>query len=147
MRSTPDEFCTSQAGQPGIDHLATLNDLGQTGEDLAVDFLRLKGYSILARNYRASRREVDVVAKTGNTIVFVEVKARSGESHGSPTEAVGPKKQRQIARVALDYMRGTGTRPAQVRFDVIAVSMSPDASVLTLEHIPNAFPAPRDYFL
>ncbi len=127
--------------------MAALNGLGQTGEDLAVDFLRLKGYGILARNYRAGRREVDVVAKTGDTLVFVEVKARAGKSHGSPTEAVGPKKQRQITRVALDYMRGSGTRPGQVRFDVVAVSVSSDASVLTVEHIPNAFPAPQDYFL
>jgi putative endonuclease len=122
-------------------------DLGPAGEDVAVDFLRLKGYHILARNYRSSRREIDVVARSADTLVFVEVKSRTTSDHGLPQESVVPKKQLQIAKAALDYVRRSNGSPAQIRFDVVAVAMSADGSVLTVEHIPNAFPAPRQYFL
>ncbi len=123
------------------------DDLGPAGEDVAVDFLRLKGYRILARNYRASRREIDVVAQSAETLVFVEVKSRATSGHGLPQESVVPRKQRQIAMAALDYVRRSSGVPSQIRFDVVAVTLSADGSVLTVEHIPNAFPAPRQYFL
>jgi putative endonuclease len=122
-------------------------DLGPIGEDLAVDFLRLKGYTILARNYRAGRREIDVVASTGGTLVFVEVKSRWGDMYGLPQEAVNEKKQRRITKAAMDYVRKADPPLGQIRFDVIAVRMGEDGRALTLEHIPNAFPAPRKYLL
>ena len=72
--------------------MATHNLLGQKGEALAVDYLKRKGYQILHTNWRFEKYELDIIARIGNDIVFVEVKTRSGSSHGFPEQAVTQKK-------------------------------------------------------
>lgn len=97
--------------------------LGRWGEDLAAQHLTATGARVLARNWRCREGELDIVAlEPGGTVVFCEVKTRSGTSFGEPAEAVGPIKARRIRAVACRWLaahRPPGTR--EVRFDVVAV--------------------------
>jgi len=95
--------------------------LGRMGEDLACRELRRRGYAIVARRYRTRHGEIDVVAREGETIVFVEVKARRGDAFGGGSAAVTAWKQQRIARMAADYLARRGLVDAPCRFDVVAV--------------------------
>jgi putative endonuclease len=111
--------------------------LGRWGEEEAVRYLRRQGMKILERNLRTPVGEIDIIARHGKILVFVEVKTRKSDAFGTPQEAVGPFKQRQILRTAQWYLgdgRGKGLQP---RFDVIAVRPSPEGA--RVEHIPDAF--------
>ena len=116
---------------------------GQRGEDVAVDYLERAGYRVMDRNYRWQREEVDVVAfqpnarNDGGTIVFVEVKARSGTGFGRPEDAVDAAKQKAIMRVAEAYMHERRLIPSPVRFDVVAVQFGDGPP--EVEHFENAF--------
>jgi putative endonuclease len=95
--------------------------MARRGETLAALFLRLKGYRIEARNWRCPLGELDIVAWDRDTLVFVEVKARSGTSAGAPEEAVDPRKRARLVQLAQAYLaRCRGPMPP-CRFDVIAV--------------------------
>ena len=109
--------------------------LGTDGERAAERFLRARGYTILARNYRCPLGEVDLIALDGGTVVFVEVKTRRGA--GSPFDAVDPRKQRQIARAAEHYLNAHRLQDRDVRFDVVGVS--PDGGGLACELVQDAF--------
>lgn len=112
--------------------------LGRRGEDIACDHLIGKGYEIIRRNYRLLRGEIDIIARDGDTLVFVEVKARADESLGRPEEAVTPAKQRQIRRIALGYVSDNPPGEVDCRFDVIAILFD-DAGGRRLEHFIDAF--------
>ena len=114
-------------------------NIAETGEALAVAHLKARGYEILARNYRAVRGEIDLVAQDGDCIVFVEVKTRRSLKFGLPQAAVTTHKQRQISKVALAYLQTHNLFDAPCRFDVIAIHLSPQLEVLKLEQIENAF--------
>ncbi len=114
-------------------------DIAKTGEALAVAHLKARGYDILARNYRAVRGEIDLIAQDGDCIVFVEVKTRRSLKFGLPQAAVTAHKQRQISKVALAYLQTHNLFDAPCRFDVIAIHLSPQLEVLKLEQIENAF--------
>lgn len=120
-----------------MDH-SRLN-IAKTGEALAVTHLKARGYEILARNYRAVRGEIDLVAQDGDCIVFVEVKTRRSLKFGLPQAAVTAQKQRQISKVALAYLQTHNLFDAPCRFDVIAIHLSPQLEVLKLEQIESAF--------
>jgi len=94
--------------------------LGKEGEDHAVLLLEQKGYVILERNYRFKRAEVDIIARDGKYIVFVEVKARSNRSHGFPEDAITKKKVNLLARAASHYMY-VNKLESFIRFDVVAL--------------------------
>lgn len=111
--------------------------LGRCGEDAAALYLGTQGYSILARNLRTPVGEIDIIAQKDKTLVFVEVKTRRSLVFGTPQEAVGPRKQRQIIRAALWYLSDAHYRRFQPRFDVIAILYP--ASGPQIEHIVNAF--------
>ena len=91
-------------------------DLGKTGEDCAVRALERRGYAILARRYRTRHGEIDIVARDGETTVFVEVKARVSEEFGSAAEAVTRPKQRRLAYMASDYLARNQLSKAASRF-------------------------------
>jgi putative endonuclease len=112
--------------------------LGLSGEDLACRYLERKKYEILARGYRLFRGEIDIVARDGETLVFVEVKARADESHGRPEEAVTLGKQRQIRRIARGYLLEHPSPGVNCRFDVIAILFRGRDDV-RLEHFIDAF--------
>ncbi len=100
---------------PLIDRIS----IGKTGEDLACRELRRRGYEILTRRYRTRLGEIDIVAREGRTIVFVEVKTRTSASFGAPSEAVTALKQRRVWLMASDYLHRQGWNDRACRFDVI----------------------------
>lgn len=99
--------------------------LGDRGEELAARFLRGNGYRILARNYRCPRGEIDIIARDGETVVFVEIKGRSTRRFGSPLDAVTPAKRRRLAVTAHHYLVACSLRLAITRFDVVGIRWMP----------------------
>jgi putative endonuclease len=114
--------------------------LGKTGEDLACDELRRRGYAILDRRYRTRSGELDIVARDGGVLVFVEVKTRASSRYGAPSDALTPAKCRQVAAMAADYLVRRRPRAHGCRFDVVAVTFD-DTGRPAIEVIPNAFEA------
>ena len=110
---------------------------GKRGEDIAVAYLKNRGYRIIERNYKCLFGEIDIVAKDGDTVVFVEVKSRKSEKFGDPQGAVGREKQKKISRNSLKYLEEKHLYPCNARFDVVAIKMLPAGSIVEL--IQNAF--------
>lgn len=111
--------------------------LGRYGEDAAATYLVARGYRIIARNFRTPVGEIDIIAQSSRILIFAEVKTRRTLHFGSPQEAVGPRKQRQIIRSAQWYLSTGQHRGLQPRFDVIAILLLPSGP--QIEHIVNAF--------
>jgi len=109
------------------------------GEDLAVRELERRGYAILARRYRRRGGELDIVARDGATLVFVEVKTRDGEAFGGGADAVTPLKQQRMTQIAIDYMMRHRLLGVSCRFDVVSVRV--DAERPSVEVVQNAFDA------
>ena len=107
---------------------------GELGERIAAAFLALKGYEILETNFRYARREVDLVARHGGSIVAVEVKLRRGRRFGSAAQAVGRAKLARLRTALLGIAAETGGRLCP-RVDVVAIDLDDDASGMTVEHI------------
>lgn len=116
----------------------TPKSLGRAGEELACRHLRAKGYEIVERGVRLLRGEIDIVARDGTTLVFVEVKTRADESFGRPEEAVTPGKQRQLRRIAQAYLAVRPAPGVDCRFDVIAILFR-GVDDVRLEHFVDAF--------
>jgi putative endonuclease len=95
---------------------------GQRGEDRAVEYLRDRGYSVIERNFRCRLGEIDIVARDGDTLVFVEVRTRTDGRCGTALETITPAKQRRIARVAEFYLTARRAHGAACRFDVIGIT-------------------------
>lgn len=112
--------------------------LGRSGEDTVARYLQKKGYKILVQNYRCQLGEIDIIARDGDVLVFIEVKTRSGCTFGSPAAAVTPRKQRQISKAAQWYLTEERRFDTPARFDVVAVSSAPGTDH-RIEHISNAF--------
>ena len=111
-------------------------DKGKKGESIGAQYLKKKGYLILEMNYRVRRGEIDIIAKKGDYVVFVEVKLRKNISHGMPKEAVDSRKQRQIISVAQEYIVKKKLFNKDFRFDVIEII---DGDSVFINHIENAF--------
>jgi len=112
-------------------------ELGERGEALALEKIKHLGYRDIVRNYRCRLGEVDLVAKDGDVLVFIEIKTRKGRSVGFAKEAVNGRKQKQISKVALHYMKTNNCCDVSARFDVVAVSMG--SGPPCIEVIKNAF--------
>jgi putative endonuclease len=112
--------------------------LGRRGEDLAHRYLRSKGVRVLARNYRpdGGDSEIDIVARDGGVLVFVEVKTRASAEFGSPDRAIGPEKQKNIVRAARAYATRAGIEWSEVRFDTISIVFTEPPSIM---HQEDAF--------
>jgi putative endonuclease len=113
-----------------------MKQVGSKGEDLAVEFLKDRGYGIIGRNYKTPIGELDIIAKDGETLVFVEVKTRSSNAFGYPFEAVGPRKKHKLKNLALLYLKNQ-KKSCAVRFDVISINLSGTKN--EIEHIKDAF--------
>jgi putative endonuclease len=111
--------------------------LGISGENLACAELQRRGYAILERRYRSRFGEIDIVARDGATIVFVEVKARLSGDFGGAAAAVTNWKQRRIAQMAVDYLARQKLHECPCRFDVVAIDF--DAAHPRVIVYPNAF--------
>ncbi len=101
---------------------------------MACDYLKKNGFSVKRRNYRTLSGEVDIIAKDGKTLVFIEVKGRANEKFGSPLEAVTAPKQRKIIKTAIFFIKQNKLSPEEIRFDVLGID--PENKI---EHIKNAF--------
>jgi putative endonuclease len=130
-------------GRIGPAHL----DTGLWGEKQAEVYLRRRGMSILGRRVRAGRRdEIDLVARDGSSLVFVEVKTRRNEDFGRPMDSVDRRKRQTLSRGAVRYLRARGGPGLPFRFDVVEViGAETDAREPSIRHIPNAFPLDRRY--
>jgi putative endonuclease len=117
------------------------SETARRGEDAAAAFLERVGMRIEARNWRTSAGEVDIVAREGDELVFVEVKTRRSERAGTAEEAVSPAKQRRIVRLAQSYVAQNASRlQGGIRFDVVAIRVIGDDRAL-LRHYRAAFEA------
>lgn len=112
--------------------------VGRAGEAIALKFLRRKKYTILETGFRRFRGEIDIIALDRKTLVFVEVKMRTGGAFGRPEESVTPAKQRQIRKVAEGYLLRHGLGDVDCRFDVISIRTQ-DGAGHAIEHFENAF--------
>ncbi len=111
--------------------------LGQRAEALAVAYLQKQGLRIEIRNFRCRLGEIDLVARDGATLVFVEVRSRTSSEFGLPQESVGYRKQQRLRRIAEVYLRGRDE--VAVRFDVVSVRFDRQGNLQQIEHIPHAF--------
>jgi putative endonuclease len=130
----------------GLRHWARLRQwhpqlaTGRRGEDMAHRYLQRQGFIVVARNWRPRRgaAELDLIARDGDTLVFLEVKTRIEEEFGAPERAIDWEKKRRIAYAAREYMRRAGCNWSQVRFDVISVV---PGSADPIRHLRDAFRA------
>ena len=118
--------------------LHSRREIGLRGEDIAREHLEALGFSIVSRNFRTRFGEIDLVAKDGDTTVFVEVKARRSWQFGRAVEQITKGKQRKIMKVAREYLRRYGAFAVCVRFDVLAIDILPGGEV-RIEHVRGAF--------
>lgn len=116
--------------------MATHNDIGAKGEKLAVEHLVRKGYKIIKCNWRHRYKEVDIIARDKEELVIVEVKLRSTDYFGDPSEAVTLKKQRFLIEAAEAYLDTIPDEP-EVRFDVLSIIA--DNQGYKFDHITDAF--------
>jgi putative endonuclease len=110
---------------------------GAAGEALACRYLQARGFAVVARNFRCRSGEVDVVARQGETTVFVEVKERHGASHGQAHEAVTFGKRRRIVRAARLFAAARGLSDTPLRFDVVSIDWVDGQP--HIRHEPGAF--------
>ena len=111
--------------------------LGREGEDRAARLLERLGLRVIERNWRCPEGELDLIAARGDLVVFCEVKTRRSRLWGEPSEAVHPRKQARLRRLAGRWLAEHPGRRRRVRFDVISVVVGADDTHMT--HLPNAF--------
>jgi len=116
--------------------MASHNEIGLQGEKLAVEFLIKKGYKIIKSNWRFKHKEVDIIARDKGELVIVEVKLRSTDYFGDPSETVTLKKQRFLIEAAEAYLETISEEP-EVRFDVISIIA--ENNNFKFDHITDAF--------
>lgn len=111
--------------------------IGFLGEKAACEFLQKKGFTILERNARKGYGELDIVARAGKTLVFVEVKTRRGSKYGTPEEAITPWKLQTLVRSAQYYKLRHPSLPDLMRIDAVCVSLTASDTVEKISHYPN----------
>jgi putative endonuclease len=117
--------------------MASHNELGKRGEDIAKEYLENKGYQILKMNWRHKRAEIDVIAKQAGTLIFIEVKTRSSIDFGQPEEFVDWKKEKHLEFASLYYIEQSG-HEGEIRYDIIAITFT-DTNRFSVNHIEDAF--------
>lgn len=113
--------------------------LGARGEDLAASFLKKNGYRILDRNYRCALGEIDIVARDGDVLVFVEVKTKSSRNFAPPQLSVTGLKKKRMVRLSSEYLSKKGLREVDCRFDVVAITEAGGGGRHSIELIRDAF--------
>ncbi|MGI9188956.1 MAG: YraN family protein [Longimicrobiaceae bacterium] len=111
--------------------------LGDRGEELAARHLERNGWTVTHRNFRMGRKEIDLVARRGEVVAFVEVKTRAGRGYGHPLEAITWKKRREIQQVAAAWIDRHGQTGYTYRFDAVAVIVGAGAPLL--DHVEDAW--------
>jgi putative endonuclease len=113
---------------------------GREAEDLAAAYLEARGLEVLDRNHAVRQGEVDLVAREGEVLCFVEVRSRTSEAQGGPEETVSPAKARRVVAAATDWAARNGALDRDIRFDVVAVTLLEGAPP-RIEHFRAAFDA------
>lgn len=116
--------------------MATHNELGKKGELLAANYILKKGYTILEKNWRYLKAEIDIIAQTENTLVIIEVKTRSSDFFGDPQDFINDKKIKLLVQAANEYVISRNL-DVEVRFDIIAVLLN--SKTKKIEHLESAF--------
>jgi putative endonuclease len=116
--------------------MAKHNELGELGEDLAVEELEKNGYEIVERNWRYKKAEIDIIARKNEVLAIVEVKTRSNDYIGNPQDFVTPKKIKMLVEAVNEYVNSKDL-DVDVRFDIIAIIINQNK--LTLEHLEDAY--------
>lgn len=116
--------------------------LGRTGEEAALQYLEQQGYRILERNFRCRLGEIDLIARDGQTLVFIEVKTRRSQMFGAPALAVTKEKQRRLIKTSQFYLSQKGAAQPVCRFDVVTVQI--EGGEPRVEVITNAFQPEAD---
>lgn len=129
---------TSQNGAVPWFSMNSRRSLGDFGERLAAAHLEAKGYRIVARNYRCAEGEMDLVARRGDLLAFVEVRTRRGGDLGGPAESITAAKAARLAAIARAYCQEHPEAPPQRRIDLVGVELSADGRLERVEHIENA---------
>jgi len=111
---------------------------GMLGEDLACEELRRRGYEILVRRFRTRAGELDIIARDGAVLVFVEVRSRSGGSFGTPFDSITWQKRHRLSRMAAAYLCQRRLPDLACRFDVVGVTRTAGGTV-NIEVVKNAF--------
>jgi putative endonuclease len=113
--------------------------VGKAGEEVAIQYLRQKGYQVLERNYRCRFGEIDLIARDGSTLAFIEVKTRRSQRFGPAAAAVTLEKQRHLLKASQVYLTRNRKAHELCRFDVVTIEL--DADKLHIELIKDAFQA------
>ena len=114
--------------------------LGQIGEEIVANTLQEKGYTLLQRNFRCRFGEIDIIAKDGPNVVFIEVKTRKSKKFGEAEEAVDSRKQRKLRTLAELYLaKNSAESPTNCRFDVYSVYLNQDNQLETIRVFENCF--------
>jgi putative endonuclease len=114
-------------------------EIGRIGEDAANNYLKAKGYTILARNWSTKLGELDIIATDQEAIIFVEVRTTTSNQFGYGFQSVDFRKQQKVRRLALQYVQTKKLSGKLIRFDVISVLLGSDRKVQEINHIPAAF--------
>jgi putative endonuclease len=112
-------------------------ELGKKGEEVAIRFLKKRGYRIIEKNYVCKMGEMDIIAREKDTLAFIEVKTRTSTEFGPPQLAVNSSKQRQLSKVALNYLKEKKLEDVKARFDVVAILLGQKGEEIEL--IRDAF--------
>lgn len=118
--------------------------LGRVSESLAADYLKNKGYKIIAVNYHTRFGEIDIIAEDSSVVCFIEVKSRADYSFGHPKEAITPRKQYKISQNALAYIKDKGLLERSCRFDVLTIIAANDRGI-EFELLKDAFYLAKKY--
>ena len=116
--------------------MASHNQLGKKGEQLAVDFLIENGYDIVERNYRFNKAEVDIIAQKEDVLAIIEVKTRSTTDFGNPQDFVKPKQIKNLVKAVDEYVT-VNNLEVDVRFDIMAIVK--EEKQFKIEHLEDAF--------
>lgn len=113
-----------------------MRTIGNKGEEIAIKFLKNKGYTILEKNYKTNLGEIDIIAKDNDTIVFIEVKTRTSSSFGYPFESINSRKIHKLKNAALTYLKRYNLQ-LPTRFDVLSIFLKDNEK--QIQHIKDAF--------
>jgi len=115
------------------------SEKGKKAEDAAAEYLVNRGFTILEKNFRLTRGELDIIAEDDGTLVFVEVRSRQSTRFGLPQETINYTKQQKVRKMAVLYMKIKGLWGKNCRFDVIGVVFDLKGDIKAIEHISDAF--------
>jgi len=111
---------------------------GQLGEKLAQDFLKERGYRIVTTNYRSPDGEIDIIVSKDGVLVFVEVRAKSSRTFGTPEESITARKKQKLIAVSQHYLQNHEPQSISWRIDFVAVELDNVGRLIRIEHIEDA---------